>query len=173
MKAIPTIYSGVLFRSRMEARWAVAFDHLGLTWEYEPEGFNLKSGARYLPDFRLSFANKILWLEIKPPNEKSEKMEEFAKEITGNELATTFRQVPHLDRGFDGWEIFMNYGDGVGYDHSYFFCVCAGCNTVGFEFCGKSDRIGCGCIGCNSHENPRDPRIIKAFSTARSHRFGT
>jgi hypothetical protein len=50
LKAIPTHYRGYHFRSRLEARWAVFFDALGLKWEYEPEGFELPSG-RYLPDF--------------------------------------------------------------------------------------------------------------------------
>jgi hypothetical protein len=30
MKAIETRYAGCLFRSRLEARWAVLFDHLGI-----------------------------------------------------------------------------------------------------------------------------------------------
>ena len=35
----PTKYAGILFRSRLEARWAVFFDALGISWEYEPETF--------------------------------------------------------------------------------------------------------------------------------------
>lgn len=48
--AIETRYRGCRFRSRLEARWAVFFDTLGLQWEYEPEGFHLHCGP-YLPDF--------------------------------------------------------------------------------------------------------------------------
>lgn len=51
IKAIETAYKGYRFRSRLEARWAVFFDALGLKWEYEPEGFELPGGVRYLPDF--------------------------------------------------------------------------------------------------------------------------
>ena len=51
MKAIETVYKGYRFRSRTEARWAVFFDHLGIAWEYEREGFELADGSRYLPDF--------------------------------------------------------------------------------------------------------------------------
>lgn len=50
LKAIQTPYKGYRFRSRLEARWAVFFDALGMRWEYEPEGFELPNG-RYLPDF--------------------------------------------------------------------------------------------------------------------------
>ena len=41
LKAIDTPYQGHLFRSRLEARWAVFFDALGLEWEYESEGYDL------------------------------------------------------------------------------------------------------------------------------------
>lgn len=53
IKAIQTEYKGYLFRSRLEARWAVFFDACGAKWEYEPEGYDLGGGLRYLPDFLL------------------------------------------------------------------------------------------------------------------------
>lgn len=53
MKAIQTEYKGYLFRSRLEARWAVFFDACGVKWEYEPEGLVLSDGTHYLPDFYL------------------------------------------------------------------------------------------------------------------------
>lgn len=52
MQAIETKYAGRRFRSRLEARWAVVFDGLGIPYEYEPEGFET-AGGWYLPDFRL------------------------------------------------------------------------------------------------------------------------
>lgn len=63
IKAIETVYKGYRFRSRLEARWAVFFDALGVEWEYEKEGFEFE-GIRYLPDFYLP-QNKA-WVEIKP-----------------------------------------------------------------------------------------------------------
>lgn len=65
IKAIETIYKGYRFRSRLEARWAVFFDALGVSWEYEPEGFELDCGSRYLPDFRLATIHGLQWVEIK------------------------------------------------------------------------------------------------------------
>lgn len=53
LKAIQTEYNGYLFRSRLEARWAVFFDACGVEWEYEPEGYDLGNGMHYLPDFLL------------------------------------------------------------------------------------------------------------------------
>lgn len=65
IKPIPTRYNGYHFRSRLEARWAVFFDALGLEWEYEPQGFELPSGL-YLPDFRVSYPDqKNCWFECK------------------------------------------------------------------------------------------------------------
>lgn len=66
MKAIETSYKGYRFRSRLEARWAVFFDTLGLRWEYEPEGFDLGGGAYYLPDFFLPDLGGGTWVEVKP-----------------------------------------------------------------------------------------------------------
>lgn len=64
IKAIETKYKGYRFRSRLEARWAVFFDALGVEWEYEKEGFSLENGESYLPDFWLPKAN--MWAEVKP-----------------------------------------------------------------------------------------------------------
>ena len=63
VKIIETTYRGWRFRSRLEARWAVYFDSVGLIWEYEKEGFELE-GGRYLPDFW--FPQTRCWGEVKP-----------------------------------------------------------------------------------------------------------
>lgn len=53
IKPIETYYNGYRFRSRLEARWAVFFDELNIEYQYEPEGFELSNGMKYLPDFFL------------------------------------------------------------------------------------------------------------------------
>lgn len=53
IKPIETFYNGHRFRSRLEARWAVFFDTLGVKYDYEPEGFQLPGGKCYLPDFKV------------------------------------------------------------------------------------------------------------------------
>lgn len=72
IKAIETRYKGYRFRSRLEARWAVFFDALNISWEYEPEGYKLPSGY-YLPDFQAEWPclfkgeqGEHYWCEIKP-----------------------------------------------------------------------------------------------------------
>jgi hypothetical protein len=75
IKAIETSYAGCRFRSRLEARWAVFFDHLGIRWEYEPQGFLIgpypadetdagctPATKPYLPDFLLDCGT---WIEVK------------------------------------------------------------------------------------------------------------
>lgn len=53
VRAIPTHYKGITFRSRLEASWAGYFDFLKLAWFYEPEGYEVGRGVGWLPDFYL------------------------------------------------------------------------------------------------------------------------
>nr|DAT64577.1 MAG TPA: Protein of unknown function (DUF1064) [Caudoviricetes sp.] len=71
VKPIETQYHGYRFRSRLEARWAVFFDVMGIKYEYEKEGFELSSG-RYLPDFWLP--EWEVWFEVKPSFPETEEL---------------------------------------------------------------------------------------------------
>jgi hypothetical protein len=72
LKAIETCYKGYRFRGRLEARWAVFFDTLGIRYDYEPQGYEVRAGWdepespswRYLPDFHLT--DWKTWVEVKP-----------------------------------------------------------------------------------------------------------
>lgn len=71
IKPIETVYNGYRFRSRLEARWAVFFDKIGIKYQYEPEGYEVDLGdkvIRYLPDFYLPDQN--IHAEVKPSFEK-------------------------------------------------------------------------------------------------------
>lgn len=72
ISAIDTHYKGYLFRSRLEARWAVFFDAMGIEWEYEPEGYNI-NGIMYLPDFYLPSIETFA--EVKPHGLSDEEIE--------------------------------------------------------------------------------------------------
>lgn len=66
--AMEVSYSGRVFRSRLEARWAVFLDVLGVNWDYEPCFYDVApvgaaEGLFYLPDFYLP--DLRLWLEVK------------------------------------------------------------------------------------------------------------
>jgi hypothetical protein len=62
-RAIETAYNGYRFRSRLEARWAVFFDALGIGYLYEHEGY-VVGGVSYLCDFFIP--EWAAWVEIKP-----------------------------------------------------------------------------------------------------------
>jgi hypothetical protein len=82
LRAIDTPYKGHLFRSRLEARWAVFFTLMGIDWEYEVEGFDL-DGVWYLPDFRLKTPQGAdFWVEVKPATTKKDaKFQLFLNEV--------------------------------------------------------------------------------------------
>jgi hypothetical protein len=61
IKPIETSYQGCRFRSRLEARWAVFFDAMGIAWQYEPQGY-VVNGIPYLPDFLLDCGS---WVEVR------------------------------------------------------------------------------------------------------------
>lgn len=91
--AIQTHYAGCHFRSRIEARWAIFFDHLGICWEYEPQGYNLPSGP-YLPDFRLHFGEgNAVWWEVKGERPTEAEMQALF------DLSIETRQVAYIAWG--------------------------------------------------------------------------
>lgn len=63
IKPLETRCNGYRFRSRLEARWSIFLEELGIEYAYEPQGYVLPSGP-YLPDFYLPKYDKFI--EIKP-----------------------------------------------------------------------------------------------------------
>lgn len=100
LKAIETHYNGYRFRSRLEARWAVFFDTLGIEYRYEPEGFDL-GGLWYLPDFFLP--KQKCWVEIKPGTPTSEEREKAIR------LCIASQQVVTIFAG-DVWADIAGFG---------------------------------------------------------------
>jgi hypothetical protein len=77
IKPIETKYKGYRFRSRLEARWAVFFDTIGLVWEYELEGYDLGEYGWYLPDFY--FPQIDHFGEVKPDHDRKSMDAEILK----------------------------------------------------------------------------------------------
>lgn len=185
IQAIETRYAGCRFRSRLEARWAVFFDALGITWEYEPQGFELPSG-RYLPDFQLyglggdGSPAESVWFEVKPPvqgftKERGDERWHHLAEASNVPLIAAFG-LPRPDGDVvwgsshcDGWmELFC----GAGWDNGRAFCTCPTCGRLGITFEGRGSRV-CG-HDPNADKYPNtadDPRILAAYTAARSARF--
>ncbi len=63
LKAIPTIYADVTFKSRLEARFAEFLHTHHISWEYEPLHF-IADDSNYTPDFWIK--GTTLYVEIKP-----------------------------------------------------------------------------------------------------------
>lgn len=83
----PTTYRGTKFKSRLEARWAVFFDHCAnvMNWTYEPVTLRLPAkGWEYTPDFALDIycrGNKgTMLIEVKPSG-LSPEHEKFLQQI--------------------------------------------------------------------------------------------
>lgn len=119
IKAHPTTYAGVNFRSRLEATWAAFFDLCGWEWEYEP--FDLEG---WTPDFLLKGNTRCL-IEVKPVD-----FSESPKEWWGlNAVALAKKYAP---KAFDYESKFpaakegavspeiMILGNGPYYDPGYF-----------------------------------------------------
>lgn len=186
IKAIETRYAGCHFRSRLEARWAVFFDSLGITWEYEPQGFELPSG-RYLPDFWLPELST--WYEVKgtEPNDiECRLMFELAFGMTwedasdllpdayvnGGRVICAFGDIPRADKidngGFGSTPNSMILDGGC--DDSYQWCRCPNCGRFGIEFEARGSRVCPVEPGGRGH-NGTDPVILAAYTAARSARF--
>lgn len=106
IKPIETVYNGYRFRSRLEARWAVFFDSLGISYEYEPEGLVLSDGSRYLPDFYLP--QFFCYLEVK------------RKGLTDEERMTAGMKISDGERS-GTWAGIIVFGDPKDHE-AYIFC---------------------------------------------------
>lgn len=103
-----TKYNGFAFRSRLEARLAVFMDHLGWSYEYEPEGFDLGDGTRYLPDFLVTGTPKHhgtpekFWVEVKGENPTYAEGMKLRKLAYGSGITGYFFVGTHRLTTFDG-----------------------------------------------------------------------
>lgn len=140
LKAIETRYKGYRFRSRLEARWAVFFDTLGIEWEYEKEGYDLGEAGWYLPDFWLP--ELITWLEVKgDPGEWEEALRK------GNALQTKTWQSVVVAVGMPGSHFMHAYfeeyggdGGGVADCDEVRFCLCPKCGPWIDYYFGRPGR---------------------------------
>jgi hypothetical protein len=182
--AIPTQYKGITFRSRMEARWAVFMDAMGVPYEYEPEGFQLGE-LRYLPDFYLPLQDAFL--EVKNPTADAIDYEKIDRLVMATQknvfVFSSGPNVPNWDFESAYLKCYIPPGldlDGaphhgaLGEDHGYSWCECPHCGRCEIQFNGRADRIGCKCPRSwhgDKGYNFDSPRLIKAHQLARGFRF--
>lgn len=191
---IETAYGGCQFRSRLEARWAIVFDHLGLTWHYEPDCYELvpvpapdwspprrpgrlhhdEHGGWYLPDFHL---DGIGYFEVKgtdPGHAGWDRLWRFG-ELVDERFHIAVGPIPDpstLD--LIGHPVPWGpreFDIHVAGDHHYALCTCRHCDRVGIEFDARGARI-CRHDSDDKAYSGDDPRIVEGYRAARSARFG-
>jgi len=172
MMVIPTKYNGCSFRSRLEARWAVFMDIMGIYWEYEPDGYEL-DGVRYLPDFYLKLQDVFLEIKPKYPTNDEEKKARLLAEFTKKQvfiLFSDFKIPDHFDESDSAIMLIEN-----GWDNMYWWCQCPHCKRTEIQFNGRADRIKCGCPKSDHGDkgyNYSTPELEAAYVLAKSYRFG-
>lgn len=196
LKAIETVYKGYKFRSRLEARWAVFFDALGITWEYEKEGYDL-DGVWYLPDFWLP--EWCCFIEIKGQYPTSEEYQKALKLAYASENDRGIAKdvfifwgnigVPaHNTEGGELWELANSgfRGGAIGvvqsgewedrHERSFCSCFvwaeCSECHRLTIrDSCGTVHR--CSDIRCKACLGAKidSPKLKAAYTAARQARF--
>jgi len=167
IKAIETEYQGYRFRSRLEARWSVFFNVLGIEWEYEKEGFDL-DGIWYLPDFWLTNVSLRgndpgMWLEIKGENPTDEEI--LRGELLGKgsrhgvAIAVGLPSPEQRDNGiFQLWPHWDNW---------MHFMRCYYCDFTKIDL----ESPYCTCPNCGKEADDQHPAIAIASDLARAARF--
>jgi len=147
IKPLETLYAGVRFRSRAEARWAVFFDALKLKWQYEPEGYQLPNGDCYLPDFVLE---KFGIVEIKPMCEP----EAWPKDCRAFMCGDMLNQNAHIMCGIPGrtedsvWDEEATYHGFTQGDHNRIWVMCEVCARIDIIYGSESNYRLCERDGC-------------------------
>ena len=155
-KPIETIYNGYRFRSRLEARWAVFFDNIGIQYEYEPEGLMVLNGQWYLPDFYLTQFH--CYFEVKRAPEKIDR-----GSLPYDEFSEAIEKIGYGSYT-DSWAGIIAFGDP--YDHyMWIFCQDISDNSAGsydspcvFGLYGNSPILV-------SWDDWRDRRYVTSFDT--------
>jgi hypothetical protein len=167
---IQTQYNGHLFRSRLEARWAVFFDALGVRYEYEAEGYQL-ADRWYLPDFWLPDIGCFVEIKAAPdvPFEEAHPFNHTAQQLAiesnrtvlviyGNPWVDEYFVAPHKRKEFLWFER-SSFAIGQRYPEELWLVGNAG--------------LVCLNPGMTDHDVPdmNGARVVDALLAARSARF--
>jgi hypothetical protein len=126
IQAIPTKYKGVTFRSRLEARWAMFFDLLGIKWFYEFEGYDIPGAGWYVPDFWLPEVGGGTFVEVKPETFNGEDRRIFALSCAIEKPGILVSGPPVSPDGYE-----------TAGDFNYSLCECPVCAKIDFVFEGS------------------------------------
>lgn len=136
-----TKHNGYLFRSRLEARWALFLEFLKIDYLYEPKTFDLKNGHSYTPDFYLPILN--IWIEIKPtyPTEEERERAKLLDNETpfqGSKVYIFYGSMspPFVNKFQEGTKGILFLEDRE--EEPLCWCQCSICNSIQIGLRGKS-----------------------------------
>ena len=188
IKAKKTVYGGVTFRSREEARWAVFFDSLGIVYEYEPFWDEVGPDyltVNYLPDFYLK--KQDIFIEVKPAHPtdiEKRKAAYWCKDV--QEIVILFNLNPPTEKNDNGWLFYYpNISKIPIIMKNYWWGECSKCGHIDIaEF---AYVTSCGCFSPDYYNDlyekeevdeknysksfSRSKRLLSAYSIAKNHKF--
>lgn len=176
IQALETEYAGHRFRSRLEARWAVGLDALGVQWEYEPQRYQLPSG-KYLPDFWLPQQRCFLEVKGLEPSDSYRVLLEELAAGTGHRVILAVGSIPNPDRfeiGGQGDPFWLEATDlledlSVMWAGWQAWCRCPTCGAFDVTLEGRISSMFCGCGGAGS--SATDAEVLAGYRAARMARF--
>ncbi|MBQ1810047.1 MAG: hypothetical protein II016_02800 [Erysipelotrichaceae bacterium] len=176
IKPIETYYNNNRFRSRLEARWAVFFDTLGIKYEYEPEGFKMSDGTLYLPDFYLPESKQFFEVKGIMTEVDMHKITQFIED-SGQPCA-----IGYSDFTFEACDWWWDEGFKLNRNKHESCLVC--CSKCGkYYFAGIVGSYQCQCCGAYDGDHyfwisaygdlsyMTDPVVEDAILTAKQARF--
>jgi len=177
--SIKTRYGGYTFKSKLEARWAVFMDLLGVSYEYEKYkgivSVNIIEYA-YMPDFFLKDIE--LFLEIKPRKPVESELNKAAGWANdAGDVVFFYRLAPDNGIRMIGCDDATPYLDA----DVWRWCECQRCLKIDITAKGVPQ---CGCYSDDELDKmlggkimdidfSRTPSILQAFSIAKKFNFQT
>ena len=145
IKPIETFYKGYRFRSRLEARWSILFDAMGIKYIYEPQGFALSDGTCYLPDFYLPEMNQFF--EVKGVLDSADK-KKIVQFINESKKPLT---IGYDDFTFSTCSNFVDDGYSLEQESDSILMKCNKCGK--YYFTGVGGSWECSCCGYYDGDN--------------------
>lgn len=186
-----TLYREVLYRSRIEARWAVFYDTLGIQHKYEPfwaEVDSRRGSVNYKPDFEIfvSDDNHTYYVEIKdsvPSHKAIYKACGWARDF--GDVVIFFELKPPKLSSESGWLFeWAEISDQVYKHENMWWCECPKCGYLGLQEYGE---LPCKCYPEKSSitvlewdevfgtdyslDFTRTPKLLDAYKKAQNYIF--
>jgi len=160
-----TRYNGIRFRSRLEARWAVLFDALGIQYQYEPEKFEIGLKSGYIPDFFLpgdTFAGlpRGTFVEVKGADPDGEAEDKAFRLYRTTKISTV---IVNGDSFASGWDYFY-YSEKLTRRFNCLLSQCPFCGLLGFSI---EDQDVPGDFQQFNHKCRDEREFAKAFGIDR------